>query len=394
MPASLIPAPGAAPDPLHARAIAESHERCRAFGLRVHEAPDLALVSRADLRQAREHNQRLCEQALPVMELLWEQLSHTRSMVVLSDRQGTVLHAVGDAGFLERAHRVALAPGAVWSEAAKGTNAVGTALMDEVPTLVHGREHYLGINHFLTCSAAPIFDHAGQVMGVIDVSGDQRSYHPHTLALARMSARLIEDQWFSDRFRHALKLHLHPQASALGTVQEGVMAIDADGQILGANRRALDLLARSAASLRRHSVATVFGVSAAQIVDHARQGGDAPMTLVPRPAVDASAPPARLPALPLWAGDPGELPSPRGLALAAPQALHAKVTLGAGEESRRPVRIGPPRATGVPTLREHERQAIADALSASGGNMSRAARALGIGRSTLYRKLRDIGDTP
>ncbi len=395
-------------DATHSRAIAESHERCRALGLRVHETPDLSLLIRADLRQAQDRNHRLCEHAMPVMEMLWEQLSHTHSMVVLTDTQGTVLHALGDAGFLERAHRVALAPGAVWSEANKGTNAVGTALMDELPTVVHAREHYLSANHFLTCSAAPIFDHAGRVLGVLDVSGDQRSYHPHTLALARMSARLIENQWFSDRFRHGLKLHLHPSVIGLGTVQEGVVAIDADGRVLGANRCALALLGRSAASLRHDSVESIFGISLAQMVDHARHAGDQPMTLVTgAPALMHE--PARTQALPMWAAEPGQLASERSpLARtgATTRVLHAKVTLDASGLARAPVALGelpvvrepmpaePPAGNPPITLREREVEAVRQAVDAAGGNMTRAARALGIGRSTLYRKLRRDASEP
>lgn len=401
-------APFPALDPLHSRSIAESHERCRAFGLRAGERPDLSLLSRADLRQAQERNQRLCQQAMPVMELLWEQLSHTHSMVVLTDTQGTVLHALGDAGFLERANRVALAPGAVWSEAAKGTNAVGTALMDEQPVLVHGPEHYLSANHFLTCSAAPIFDHAGNVLGVIDVSGEQRSYHPHTLALARMSARLIENQWFADRFRDALKLRLHAAASGLGTLQEGVVALDADGRVLGANRCALDLLSRSASALRRQSVDDIFGVSLARMVDHARLAGDTPMTLVTNPAPCGPSP--HSPARPVWAAEPGQLSAARGSALevpSGPRALYARLSLDAGHLVRStlpvsplhaaaggdvPLVVSPPAiaSTALPaaTLRERENDAIREAVDAAAGNLSRAARALGIGRSTLYRKLR------
>jgi len=270
--------------PVHARVIVNSHERSRAFGLREFEGPDLSLMSRAELHLAQERNHRLCEQAQPVMEMLWEQIAHTESMVVLTDAQGTVLHALGDADFLDRAHRVALAPGAVWSEAAKGTNAVGTALIEEQPTVVHAREHFLCSNHFLTCSASPIFDPAGSVLGVIDVSGDQRSYHPHTLALARMSARVIENQWFADRFRGALKLHLHAAPQGLGTLQEGVVAIGRDGCILGANRCALELLGRSPARLRHESLESVFGVSLAHMVDHARRAGETLMTLVFDPA--------------------------------------------------------------------------------------------------------------
>ncbi len=44
------------------------------------------------------------------------------------------------------------------------------------------------------------------------------------------------------------------------------------------------------------------------------------------------------------------------------------------------------------TLADVERKAIADAIDSSGGNLTRAARALGINRTTLYRKLRKHGD--
>ena len=42
-------------------------------------------------------------------------------------------------------------------------------------------------------------------------------------------------------------------------------------------------------------------------------------------------------------------------------------------------------------LESAERQAVAEALRAAGGNRSRAAQALGIGRNTLYRKMREFG---
>lgn len=42
-------------------------------------------------------------------------------------------------------------------------------------------------------------------------------------------------------------------------------------------------------------------------------------------------------------------------------------------------------------LESAERKAVADALRAAGGNRTRAARALGIGRNTLYRKMREFG---
>ncbi|HEX6364264.1 MAG TPA: sigma 54-interacting transcriptional regulator, partial [Albitalea sp.] len=260
----------AMPDPAHVESIVRSHERCAALGMIRIGEPDHGHMPRADLTIARERNRRLHEQAAPVMELLLEQILATQSMVVLTDAQGTVLHSVGHDDFLQRASKVALAPGANWAEQCKGTNAIGTALINERPTLVHADEHFMRANGFLTCSAAPILDPRGNMLGVLDVSGDQRSYHQHTMGLVKMSARMIENQWLNEDFRHALRLHFHGRPEFVGTLMEGILAVGRDGRFLGANRSALDQLGMSGAALRMNSVTSLLGTPLAAIIDHFR----------------------------------------------------------------------------------------------------------------------------
>jgi len=55
--------------------------------------------------------------------------------------------------------------------------------------------------------------------------------------------------------------------------------------------------------------------------------------------------------------------------------------------TRAPAAAGP-----VATLEQTEVEQIRQALRAAKGNRSRAAEMLGIDRSTLYRKLRRLGD--
>ncbi len=257
-------------DAEHFEAIVQSHERCAALGVSRIDAPDYAGLGRTDLHQALQRNRRLHEHAAPVMALLHDQIARTESMVLLTDSMGTIIHAVGDDEFLDRADKVALRPGVNWSEAAKGTNAIGTALVVESPTLVHADEHYLHANQFLTCSAAPILDPRGNMLGVLDVSGDSRSYHQHTLALVRMSARMIENRWLTEDLGHTLRLHFHARPEFIGTFMEGIVAVAEDGRLLGANRSAMELLGMSGAGLRMQTLGSLFGTSVAALVDHCR----------------------------------------------------------------------------------------------------------------------------
>jgi sigma-54 dependent transcriptional regulator, acetoin dehydrogenase operon transcriptional activator AcoR len=273
-------AAAALPQPLravHQDAIDRSHERCSAFGLTRIERPDHSPLPRADLVLARERNRRLYQHAAPVMEVLFEQIVHTQSMIVLTDANGTILHSVGDDDFLARASKVALRPGANWAEHSKGTNAIGTALFEERPTLVHAGEHFMHANHFLTCSAVPIFDPRGAILGVLDVSGDHRSYHRHTMGLVRMSARMIENQWLNDDCSQRLRLQFHSRAECIGTLLEGTVVAGLDGKILGGNRGALEQLGLSGAALRGHSVTTLFGITVAALFDRFRAPHAAPM---------------------------------------------------------------------------------------------------------------------
>ncbi|MDL2336779.1 MAG: sigma-54-dependent Fis family transcriptional regulator [Pseudomonadota bacterium] len=279
---TMAPATAGTPSPglrAHVAQIEESHQRCAALGLTRIERLDYEPLMRGDLSVARERNQRLSTHAAPVMEMLFEQIVDSHSMIVLTDAQGTILHSVGDNDFLERADKIALAPGANWAEHSKGTNAIGTALFAEAPTVVHAGEHFMHAHSFLTCSATPIFDPRGNMLGVLDVSGDHRTYHRHTMGLVRMSARMIENQWLNDDYSNRLRLHFHHRVAYLGTLVEGVVVVGADGKILGANRSALELLGIGGASLRMHSLTSLFGATSASVFDHFRSPLAAPMQL-------------------------------------------------------------------------------------------------------------------
>ena len=251
----------------HAQVIDQSHRRSQAYGLASSDMPDYSSPARSLIDGALEENRFLYEHAAPVMETLYGQIANTHSMVLLTSAQGLVLHSLGDTDFLEKAARVALAPGMDWSESAKGTNAVGTALREQEALTVLGNQHYMQANHFLACSCAPIFDPYGQVIGALDVTGDQRNHHQHTLALVRMSAQMVENHMFADIFPKALHVHFHTRAEFLATLVEGIAVFSHEGRLLSANRSAQFQLGLSFNALQAHTFASLFGAPISTLLD-------------------------------------------------------------------------------------------------------------------------------
>lgn len=227
---------GEVPSGLVDESLSRSWERSRHAGLSpVDGLIEPPLCADGELRQALSAEHDFLAQARPVMDFVFGQMRDSGSLVVLSDARGLLLHSLGDADFLSRAELVSLRPGALWHEADRGTNAIGTALAERRAVVIHGAEHYLERNSFLTCSAAPVFGPAGQLRGVLDISGDQRSRHPHTFALVRSAARMIEDRLFHARHTHERIVRLHALVEGLGGVGEGLLALSEDGWVVGAN---------------------------------------------------------------------------------------------------------------------------------------------------------------
>jgi len=260
--------------------IQASWRRCIEFGLEQARKPDFDPLAQRRLAEMRDRNRTLMLHAFPVMENLYEQIVGTESMIVLTDAQGLILHSLGDDGFLQRAEKVALKPGVEWSEREKGTNAIGTAIATLAPTLVHGSEHYLTVNQFLTCSAAPIADPFGRLIGVLDVTGDWRGYHPHTMALVRMSASVIENHLFRSAFPEDIAVRFHARRELIGTLYEGIAVFRTDGGFVTANKSALFQLGSTLEALRGRSFAELFGTPLPAVLNQLAARPDRPMHLV------------------------------------------------------------------------------------------------------------------
>ena len=260
--------------------IARSWQRSLASGLQpTGRLVDTEHASGSNLRNALAGNHDLLAHSRPVIEYLFEQVRHSHSMVILADKRAMLMHTLGDVDFLTKAERVALSSGSSWQEQHRGTNAIGTALAEAASIEIHGGEHFLERNGFLTCAAAPIMSANGELMGVIDISGDQRSRHPHTLGLVSMAARMIENRLVVAACRHHIRLHFHVQPEGIGSVAEGIIALSEDGWIVGANRNGLTLLHLAPPDLGTVSLSRIIDVHLDDLLSRHKRRPDLPIQI-------------------------------------------------------------------------------------------------------------------
>lgn len=227
----------------------------------------------AELKRILASQHELLAYSRPVMELLYQQVQSSQGMVILADAQGTLMHTLGRADFLQRAQQVALSNGASWHERYRGTNAIGTALAEGCAIEIHGGEHFLERNAFLTCTAAPIVSGSGKLLGVLDISGDCRGDHPHLDGLVNISARLIENRLLQATGGQQLCLHLHPLREGVGSVAEGLLQLTHDGQVAGANRAALAMLDLTLPSLGQIHIEALLDTALEALLQLQRQPG-------------------------------------------------------------------------------------------------------------------------
>ena len=186
--------------------ILESWRRSLATGL---DPTDLLAPIEADESEVLE---RWFEHPLgSLVHVLTAQLAkvaeESRGMVVVTDASGLVLQRVGDEWLKERAAEMNLVEGAQYSEAADGTNGIGTALATDQPYQVFAFEHFNERHHQWICSGAPVHDPvSGETIGVIDFSTLWKIAHPRSLELVTAAARTMEQCLLDVRRDHDARL--------------------------------------------------------------------------------------------------------------------------------------------------------------------------------------------
>ena len=193
------------------------------------------------------------------MENLYKFVAGSGFVVVLTDENGYIMEMFCDESTLKDPMTTNFVRGASWHEYEAGTNAIGTALAIGSPIQVSGAEHFCQKHHCLTCSAAPIMDPSGQVIGILDMSGASHASHLHTLGMVVAAAEAIMAQLRIQQKNCELALINNRLRNFFNTVSDGVLIIDKQKILTELNPAARTILGNSADN--------VIGTPVDQILD-------------------------------------------------------------------------------------------------------------------------------
>ncbi len=240
--------------------VANSWHRC----LRMRVDPcatlgDLRLLSQAQVEKRIKRRKKLIDAAMPFMNHLYNFVKGTDTLVCLADDQGMVLDVLRDPVIQYRTKHLCHHVGSDWSEAIAGTNSIGTALFEKKPVQISASEHYCKVLHELTGSAAPIFSPERELLGVLCIVGMYHNVHPHTLGMVVAAVAAIENQLASQKASYELLIAYNKVKTAIETMSDGLIAIEANGQITQLNSLGAKILQVNREDCLGKHVSDVFG---------------------------------------------------------------------------------------------------------------------------------------
>jgi len=200
-----------------------SWERSYAAGVSPFLRQNPYICTKSELDQAREASHYFLEVAEPVMNDLYEFVAGTGFVVALADSHVRVLKVIGDGGALDWAKSARFIEGSIWSENLVGTNAGALCQDLGKPVSVYGYEHFCLFSHVSASSCAPIIDH-NKIRGSLVMVAPHNKVSNHTLGMVVASAKHIMSTMALERVNHYHK-------AVMGSMSEGVLALDSNGDV-------------------------------------------------------------------------------------------------------------------------------------------------------------------
>jgi PAS domain S-box-containing protein len=240
--------------------VLESWKRSKEWGVNPKENTIIPLDGK-ELDNKLKENQELIKTSSPLLEILARSVRGSGFRIDLFNKDVYILKQWGDRETLENSRKLGSFPGACKSERLTGTNAIGLASYLKIPIQLIGPEHYNVRLHQWTCSAAPIKDIFGNILGIINMTGNYKLIHKHTLGMVIATARAIENQIRQDEVSKRLETENKYVNASIESNFDAVLIIDEKGRIVRTNRAVEEMFGLPIDAILNQNCEDIFGIN-------------------------------------------------------------------------------------------------------------------------------------
>ena len=224
--------------------IADSWKRCKSAKVDPYSKRPINSLNSKEINILLERNKHLIEVSWPTLKMIGEMIRGSGFRVDLVDKDGYFLKIISDIEILEESKKLGSIVGANRSELASGTNGIGTALSTGEPIQIFGPEHYNVYHHNWTCSSSPIREPSGNIIGVVNMSGNYRLLHKHTLGMVVSIANAIEGALKTEEKVFELSISNKFLNTIIESISDGLIVINKKGEITHLNSIAGKILGK------------------------------------------------------------------------------------------------------------------------------------------------------
>lgn len=150
--------------------IAESWKICSRAEIDPYLVRPQKILSASELLSKQHQYRNMIEVVKTQVGTVENNLKLNQPVFILTDEVGNILWRDGNLQAQEHANDFYFREGTKWTELNVGTNAIGISLRTKKDEHVALNEHYAHASRQWSCSASPILDEDGNVLGVLDVS--------------------------------------------------------------------------------------------------------------------------------------------------------------------------------------------------------------------------------
>jgi len=224
--------------------IADSWKRCKSAKVDPYSKRPINSLNSKEINILLERNKHLIEVSWPTLKMIGEMIRGSGFRVDLVDKDGYFLKIISDIEILEESKKLGSIVGANRSELASGTNGIGTALSTGEPIQIFGPEHYNVYHHNWTCSSSPIREPSGNIIGAVNMSGNYRLLHKHTLGMVVSIANAIEGALKTEEKVFELSINNKFLNTIIESISDGLIVINKKGEITHLNSIAGKILGK------------------------------------------------------------------------------------------------------------------------------------------------------